>query len=47
MSRILGKKWKPAPLPLEFHLSLDKADWTTALRAYQRHPRKAIRLARF
>jgi len=41
MSRMLGKKWKPAALPLDFHLALDKADWVTALRAYQRHPYNA------
>jgi hypothetical protein len=33
----VGKKWKPAAMPLNFHLSLDKGEWAEALKVYRMH----------
>lgn len=33
-----GTAWKASPLPLEFHLALESAEWEKALRMYGSHP---------
>jgi hypothetical protein len=33
-----SKNWRAAPLPFDFHLSLDNNKWETALKVYQLHP---------
>ena len=38
MQRMVSKVWKPSPLPLQFHLSLENGQWEDALRVYQNHP---------
>lgn len=39
MQRFLPSRvWKPAPLPVEFHIALDSGDWVGALKRYQMHP---------
>jgi hypothetical protein len=38
MQRAMHKLWKPVPLPLPFHLSLEAGNWQDALSHYSAHP---------